>query len=163
MKARKQSSTAYPQDKQSVQQLSTKVADLLQESVPNDILGMLATARTDRQQLVFYNRWQLVIHSKNDYEIYDIKQREIIYSHVTLLSSAVKIIFQLNRSSARELLKHKMIYELDQEYYRCIEKIQFYREKMKTNNKDLHSLFAMRYSDRQLKLAEIKHRLSKLN
>lgn len=163
MKKTKQSNIAYTKDKREVNKLSDKIAKLLEDSVPKNILGMLATAKETENSLIFYDRWQLIIHGKNDYAIYDNKFGEIIYDHIALFSNLVNIIFHLNNKITGPSPLDKTFYELDQEYYRCLEDIKFYRAKKKTKDNELLTLFSIRLIDSHQRLEDVKMKLSKLN
>ena len=163
MKKHKQSNTAYIKDKREVNKLSDKIAKLLEDSVPKNLLGMLATAKENEDSLTFYDRWQLIVHGKNDYAIYDKKFGDIVYNHIALFSSVVNIIFHLNNKITGPSPLDKTFYELDQEYYRCLEDIKFYRAKKKTKDTELSTLFSIRLIDRHQRLEDVKMKLSKLN
>jgi hypothetical protein len=63
----------------------------------------------------------------------------------------------VHKSSPQE----DLIYELDQEYFRCLENIKFYRQKMNSVNPELIPLFADRLTDAKARLEETKTKLSK--
>lgn len=124
---------------------------------------MLATAKEKEQTLIFYERWSLVIHGKNNYDIYDLYTRETVYKHIALFSSALNIVFALNKGIVKSAPSDILIYELDQEYFRCLENIKFYKQKTSTATNDLLPLFAARLTDDRARLQEIKTKLSKIN
>ena len=71
------------------------------------------------------------------------------------------IIFSLHKGVHTSSPKEDMIYELDQEYFRCLENIKFYRYKMNSVNSELIPLFADRLTDAKVRLEETKTKLSK--
>lgn len=161
MKKTKQLSTNYSVDKKSATKLSSKVASMLDEAIPSNILGMLVTMKELDRSLIFYDRYSLDVHNKNDYSITDLYTKDVIFDNVALFSSALHIIFALNKGSYKSVPKEKLIYELDQEYFRCLENIKFYRQKMNSVNTELIPLFADRLSDAKARLIETKTKLSK--
>jgi len=161
MKKTKQLSTNYSVDKKSATKLSSKVAGMLDDAIPTNILGMLVTMKELDRSLVFYDRYNLTVHNKNDYSITDLYTKETIFDNVALFSSALHIIFALNKGQHYSAPKEDIIYELDQEYFRCLENIKFYRQKMNSVNPELIPLFADRLSDAKARLLETKTKLSK--
>ena len=157
----KQWSTNYSVDKKGATKLSSKVAEMLDRAIPTNILGMLATMKEQQESLVFYGRYSLHVRSRNDYSIIDLYTKDAVFEHVALFSSALHIIFALNKSVHKSAPKEDMIYELDQEYFRCLENIKFYRQKMNSVNRELIPLFADRLSDAKVRLEETKTKLSK--
>jgi hypothetical protein len=161
MKKTKQLSTNYSVDKKGASKLSSKVAAMLDDAIPTNILGMLVTMKEQERSLVFYDRYSLNVHTKNDYSILDLYSKDVLFDNVALFSSAVHIIFALNKGVHRSSPKEDLIYELDQEYFRCLENIKFYRQKMNSVNSELIPLFADRLADAKARLIETKTKLSK--
>lgn len=161
MKKHKQLSTNYSVDKRGATKLSSKVAAMLDDALPTNILGMLVTMKEQEQCLVFYDRYKLTVRNKNDYSIVDLRSSDIVFDKIALFSSALHIIFALNKGVHRSAPKEDMIYELDQEYFRCLENIKFYRQKMNSVNSELVPLFADRLTDAKARLEETKTKLSK--
>jgi hypothetical protein len=158
MKKHKQLPTNYSIGNVNPKKLTKKVSALLDNAVPNTILGMLSLAEDRDNSLVFYKRWALVINNKNDYSIVDLITKEPVYSHISLLISALHIVFQLNKNKT---CKDQQIYMADQAYYRCLEDIKLYKAKLNTGDLDKKILFAARLQDSVFRLEEIKTRLSK--
>ena len=161
MKKNKQLSTNYSVDKKGADRLSSKVAAMLDDAIPSNILGMLVTMKEQERCLVFYDRYSLNVRNKNDYSITDLRSKDIIFDNIALFSSALHIIFALNKGVHTSAPKEDMIYELDQEYFRCLENIKFYRQKMNSANTELIPLFADRLTDAKARLEETKTKLSK--
>lgn len=130
--------------------------------MPKNILGMLLLAEDRENSLVFYKRWELQIVGKNDYAVFDLYTKEVIYSHVSLLISALHIIFNLNKPNELAGVADQHIYSLDQEYYRCMENIKFFKLKCKTKDPERLMLFSSRLQDCYYRLDDIKTRLSKI-
>lgn len=161
MKKTKQLSTNYSVDKKGATKLSSRVAAMLDDAIPTNILGMLVTMKEQEQCLVFYDRYKLTVRNKNDYSILDLRSNDIVFDNIALFSSALHIIFALNKGVHKSAPKEDMIYELDQEYFRCLENIKFYRQKMNSVNSELVALFADRLTDAKARLEETKTKLSK--
>lgn len=161
MKKQKQLSTNYSVDKKGATKLSARVAAMLDDAIPSNILGMLVTMKEQERSLVFYDRYSLTVRSKNDYNIIDLYTRESVFDHVSLFSSALHIIYALNKGVTRSSPTEDIIYELDQEYFRCLENIKFYKHKMNSANSELIPLFADRLTDAKVRLCETKNKLSK--
>jgi hypothetical protein len=161
MKKHKPLSINYSIDKKGADKLSSKVAALLDDAIPTNILGMLVTMKEQERSLVFYDRYSLNVRKKNDYSIIDLYTKEIVYDKIALFSSALHIIFCLNKGVYKAAPQEDMIYELDQEYFRCLENIKFYRQKMNSVNSELIPLFADRLTDAKVRLEETKTKLSK--
>lgn len=161
MKKTKQLSTNYSVDKKGATKLSLKVAAMLDDAIPTNILGMLVTMKEQEHSLIFYDRYSLNVRNKNDYSIIDLYTKEAVFENIALFSSAVHIIFALNKGVYTSAPKEELIYELDQEYFRCLENIKFYRQKMNSVNSELIALFADRLTDAKARLVETKTKLSK--
>ena len=161
MKKTKQLSTNYSVDKKGADRLSSKVAAMLDDAIPSNILGMLVTMKEQERCLVFYDRYSLNVRSKNDYSIVDLYTKEAVFEKIALFASALHIIFALHKGVHASAPKEDMIYELDQEYFRCLENIKFYRQKMNSVNPELSALFADRLTDAKARLEETKTKLSK--
>ena len=161
MKKNKQLSTNYSIDKKGADRLSSKVAAMLDDAIPTNILGMMVTMQEHERSLVFYDRYSLTVYKKNDYSVIDLYTKEAVYENVALFSSALHIIFCLNKGVHKSAPQEDMIYELDQEYFRCLENIKFYRQKMNSVNSELVPLFADRLTDAKARLTETKTKLSK--
>jgi hypothetical protein len=161
MKKNKQLSTNYSIDKKGADRLSSKVAAMLDDAIPTNILGMMVTMQEHERSLVFYDRYSLTVHKKNDYSVIDLYTKEAVYENIALFTSALHIIFCLNKGVHKSAPKEEMIYELDQEYFRCLENIKFYRQKMNSVNSELIPLFADRLTDAKARLTETKTKLSK--
>jgi hypothetical protein len=163
MKKQKQSAIRYPDDKKTTDALIQKVSKLIEDAIPDNILGMLATAKEHDHSLIFYNRWQLKVHDKHHYEIIDQRSGDSIYNNICLITNAIKMVFHLNHKIKTPRPLDRTIYDLDEKYYRCLYNINFYKTKMKTKDSDSLVLFSTRYVDSVYKLEEIKQQLSKVN
>jgi len=164
MKNRKPSFTAYPKDKVSIANLSSRMSNLIEDAIPDNLMGMLITAKELEKSVLFYDRWQLIVHEKYNYDIFDNRAGEVVYSEIALFSNAVKIIYYLNKKITTSSPLDKTFYELDQEYYRCWHDLGMYKKKVKEiKDNDLRELFSLRMIDSQCRLQEIKMRLSKLD
>jgi hypothetical protein len=164
MKNRKQSFIAYPKDNLSVTNLSKKISALIDDAIPDTLMGMLVTAKECEGSIVFYERWELIVKDKCDYDIYDNRAGEVVYNQIALFSNAVKMIYYLNKKVTTACPLDKTFYELDQEYYRCWHDLNMYKKKVKEiKDNDLKELFSLRMLDSQCRLQEIKMRLSKLD
>jgi len=161
MKKNKQLSTNYSVDKKGADRLSSKVAAMLDDAIPTNILGMMVTMKEHERSLVFYDRYSLTVHHKNDYSIIDLYTKDIVFDNIALFSSGLHIIFCLNKGVHESAPKEEIIYELDQEYFRCLENIKFYKQKMNSANSELIPLFADRLTDARARLEETKTKLSK--
>ena len=104
--------------------ISHKIGSLLNDAVPKTILGMLSTAEELEDGLVFFKRWKLQLVDKNDYSVVDLYTNNTVYEHVSLLISALHIIFYVNKAPNYATARDKLIYSLDQEYFRCLENIK---------------------------------------
>jgi hypothetical protein len=161
MKKHKPLSINYSIDKKGADRLSSKVATMLDDAIPTNILGMMVTMKEQERSLVFYDRYSLNVRKKNDYSIIDLYTKDTVYDNIALFASALHIIFCLNKGVHKSAPQEDMIYELDQEYFRCLENIKFYRQKMNSVNSELIPLFADRLSDAKARLEETKTKLSK--
>jgi hypothetical protein len=161
MKKTKQLSTNYSVDKKGATKLSSKVAAMLDDAIPTNILGMMVTMKEQERCLIFYDRYSLNVRSKNDYSIVDLYTKDAVFENIALFSSALHIIFALNKGIYKSSLQEEIIYELDQEYFRCLENIKFYRQKINSASRELIPLFADRLTDAKIKLEETKTKLSK--
>jgi hypothetical protein len=132
---------------------------MLDDAIPKNILGMLSLAEDKENALVFYKRWALIVNAKNNYSVFDLLSREEVYSGISLLISAMHIIYHLHNSRA---CKDQFIYKVDQEYLRCLENIRQYKKKMLTSDFERCLLFSSRLQDSYYRLGEIKTRLSKI-
>jgi hypothetical protein len=139
-----------------------KVSKLLEDAVPKNMLGMIALSKPTDNSIIFYDRWELIPYAKNNYAIYDRFTQEFIYENIALFSSALSIVYNFNRKIARPCSVDKVIYRLDQEYYRCLDQIRFYQKKLRESKKDNTELFAIKLIDKQHRLHEIKTQLSKV-
>jgi hypothetical protein len=162
MKKQKRSVTNYSTSKVDVNRLRQKVGGMLEDSVPKNILGMLATLEDAGDSLIFYKRWKLVPVEKNNYEIIDLRSNETVYSTISLFISAMYMIYHMNKTVAYPCPKEQLIYGVDQEYYRCMENIRFYAKRSNTKDIDKLELYSARIQDSYYKLDEIKTRLSKI-
>ena len=162
MKKQKQLFINYIPDEQDTLKLSKKFTELLEEVIPNNIIGMLATAKEKSDSLVFYNRFKLHAYERNNYEIVDMVAKRVVYSKIALFISALYIIYYLNKPLFHSAPKDQLIYDLDQEYYRCMENIKFYMKKSKANNKETVELYSIKLSQNKQRLDEIKTLLSKI-
>lgn len=162
MKKQKRSVTSYSTNKVDITRLRQKVGGMLEDSVPKNILGMLATLEDAGDSLIFYKRWKLVPVEKNNYEIIDLRSNETVYSTISLFISAMYMIYHMNKTVAYPCPKEQLIYGVDQEYYRCMENIRFYAKRSNTKDIDKLELYSARIQDSYYKLDEIKTRLSKI-
>lgn len=162
MKKQKRSATNYSTSNIDITRLQKKVGSMLDSSIPKNILGMLATVEDTGDSLIFYKRWKLVPVEKNNYEIIDLRTDEIVYSTISLFTSAMYMIYHMHKQTAYPCPKEQLIYGVDQEYYRCMENIRFYAKKSSTKDMDKLELYSARIQDSYYKLDEIKTRLSKI-
>lgn len=162
MKKQKRSVTSYSTNNADVNRLRQKVGGMLESSIPKNILGMLATLEDAGDSLVFYKRWKLVPIEKNNYEIIDLWTKETVYSTISLFTSAMYMIYHMNKQVAYPCPKEKLIYGVDQEYYRCMENIRFYAKRSNTKDMDKLELYSARIQESYYRLDEIKTRLSKI-
>ena len=161
MKKQKQLFINYTPDERDAIRLSKKFTELLEDAIPDNIIGMIATAREKSDSLIFYNRFKLQAIERNNYEIVDMVSHRLVYSKIALFLSALYIIYHLNTPVFHSAPKDKLIYDLDQEYYRCMENIKFYLLKTKNKN-NLWELYDIKLSQNRQRLGEIKTLLSKI-
>ncbi len=162
MKIRKQSHTNYTHGNLDASRISHKIGSLLDDAIPKTILGMLSTVEELDHGLVFYKRWELVAVNKHDYAIVDRLTKSVVYEHISLLKSALHMIYHLDKSSKIIKSNDRLIYALDQQYFRCLENIKLYRKKLTTADLDRSLMFSSRLQDSYYKLEEIKTQLSKI-
>lgn len=162
MKKQKQLPTNYFPDNLDSVKISQKISKLLETAMPTGIYGMLSFAEEDESGLIFYKRWKLEPVAKHYYNIVDTFTKTIIYEHVSLFISALHIIYYLNKSVTNASPKDQLIYTLDQEYFRCLENIKFFKKKMSRADTDKSILFSARLGNSYYRLDEIKTQLSKI-
>lgn len=153
--------TASLNDKLDSNKYSIKFKELISESLPNNIHGMLASATEHNDTLVFFKRWHLGASGKNDYYIYDSASGEFAYKNIALLSSAVKMLWYMNKPFGRSVCTDRIIYSLDQEYFRCLEDIKFFKSKISSKPENLE-LYQHRLSQSRHRLDDIKTEISKI-
>ena len=161
MKKKKKSDTVSFRDKIDTKALSKQVSELIDDAVPKNILGLLALGVNDDTGVILAKRYRLSAVDKNDYFIVDLNSGDIVYEHIALLSSALNIIWWLSNPITSPRQKDKMIYELDQEYYRCLEDIRYYRAKS-AKPTELQELFSIRLGQAKFRLQDIKTEISKI-
>lgn len=161
MKNHKKQNTFSNREKIDTKQLSKQVSKLIDDSVPKDLHGMLALSTEASDGLIFNKRWKLSAVDRNDYFIEDLLTREIVYENIALFSNAVRMIWYLSKPIKTPNLIDKVIYELDQEYYRCLEDIKYYSLKV-TKNEELRELFEIRLGQSKYRLQDIKKEISKI-
>jgi hypothetical protein len=122
---------------------------------------MLASAHETEDSLIFNNRYHLGASGPNDYYIYDAYLQEYTYKNIALFSSAVKMLWYINRPSGMTTSHDKTIYSLDQEYYRCLEDIRFFKSKIVSIPED-REFYAHRLSQSKYRLEDIKTEISKI-
>lgn len=161
MKTHKKYPTSFSKDKQDSKAYSNKIKDLIQDTLPKTIHGMLAAATETNENIVFYNRWYLGAHGKNNYYVYDSYSKEYSYQNIALFSTAVRLLWCLAKPYGRHIITDKVIYALDQEYFRCLEDIKFFKSKIasKTSNPEL---YINRLSQAKFRLDDIKTEISKI-
>ena len=157
-----QSFTDYSVDKKEATRLSSKVSLLLDDAMPRNIMGMLATAQETKNSIIFYNRWELEPVDKNDYRIFDRFLKEYKFEHISLFLSALHIIWHLYKASKQQASNESLIYQTDQEYFRCVENIKFHKKKAQTVSSEDLPILLSKLDDSRLRLKEIKTILSKL-
>jgi hypothetical protein len=162
MKIRKQSHTNYTHGKLDASRFSHKIGSLLDDAIPKTILGMLSTVEEQEHGLLFYKRWELVAIDKHDYAIFDRLTKSTVYEHISLLKSALHMIYHLDKASRFTRSNDRLIYALDQQYFRCLENIKLYKKKLTTVDLDRSLMFSSRLQDSYYKLEEIKTQLSKI-
>jgi hypothetical protein len=161
MKKTKKLDTVSSRDKIDTKLLSKQVSKLIEESAPKNILGLLALGVNDETGVILGNRWRLSAVDKNDYFIIDLKSGDVVYEHIALLANALNIIWWLSKPITSPKQKDRIIYELDQEYYRCLEDVKYYRAK-KAKDPELQELFAIRLGQSKFRLQDIKNEISKI-
>lgn len=161
MKKPKKSPTVSLRDKQTSVAYSNKIKDLINDTLPKNILGMLASANERENSLIFSNRWQLIPHGKNDYAIFDLYTGETAYEHIALFSSAVKILWFIDQPLGKAVNTDRVIYSLDQEYYRCLKDIKFFKSKLASKT-EKYELYEDRLSQFRYRLEDIKTEISKI-
>lgn len=162
MRIRKQSHTNYTQGNLDASKMSHKIGSLLDDAIPKTILGMLSTVEELEHGLLFYKRWELVAVDKHDYAIVDRLTKSTVYEHISLLKSALHMIYHLDKAAKVLKSNDRLIYALDQQYFRCLENIKLYRKKLTTADLDRSLMFSSRLQDSYYKLDEIKTQLSKI-
>ena len=123
---------------------------------------MLSLAEDKDNGLLFYKRWMLLPKEKHNYSVYDLWTKEEVYQNISLLISALHIIYHLNKPVITSNFTDQQIYAADQEYFRCLENIRFFKSKLATKDTERSLLFASRLQDSYFRLDEIKTRLSKI-
>lgn len=161
MKKPKKLATVFTGDKRDSARYLNKIRDLIRPALPRNILGMLASAQEQGNHLVFNKRWCLGAEGKNNYYIYDLRSGEIEYKNIALFSSAIKILWHLNRSQKHRNFADRLIYSLDQKYYRCLEDIKFFKSKI-SKKSDKNELYVHRLSAAKQRLLDIKNEISKI-
>jgi hypothetical protein len=162
MKIQKKLATSYTTNNLDAAKISHKIGSLLDNAVPKTILGMISTAEEQEDGLVFYKRWKLQPIEKHNYSVVDLYSNTAVYQNISLLISALHIIFSVNKSPNYASAKDKAIYLLDQEYFRCLENIRQFKHKKITSDLDRYLMFTSRLEDSYYKLEEIKTQLSKI-
>ena len=143
--------------------LLSKMSNLLDKSIPNTIDGMLATAQSDNNELVFYNRYRLISDGSNDYRIQDDLHQTTLYKNISLFSSAVNMIYSIKKNIINSGYKDQWIYRQDQQYYRCMQNINHYRQRLKVvTDHDRRDILANRLETDLKQLQEIKNVLFKI-
>jgi hypothetical protein len=162
MKKNNKQHTNYSRDKKiDPKLLSQQVSKLLEDSVPKNILGMLATATELEDGILIDNRWKLSAVDRNDYYILDTRTGDKVYKNIALFANAVQIIWYLTKPIRTSAPMDKVLFELDQEYYRCLEDIKHYMGRT-TANKELGELFSIRLEQSKYRLQDIKTEISKI-
>jgi len=161
MKKQTQSHTSYSVN--NTVKIAKKFSTLLEDAIPKNVLGMLVTCKSLEESncILFYDRWELIPVDKYNYDIRDALTGNTIYEGVALFSSALNIIFHLNKRITTPCPVDQIIYNLDKEYIRCLEQIKFYKQKI-NSSVDNYELFAIKLSDKHHRLADIKTQLSKI-
>lgn len=162
MNKQKQLSTHYSTGNTDSAHILKKVNNLLDNSIPKNILGMVALCRYSDYGILFYDRWLLIPLEKHNYEIFDGYTQQTVYSNIALFSSALHIIYYLNKKIITCGPVDEVIYALDQEYYRCLDEIRFFQKKVNSKNNQNTEMFAIKLLDKQHRLHEIKVQLSKV-
>lgn len=161
MKKQKKQNTASNREKIDTKLLSKQVSRLIDDAVPKDMHGMLALAVETDDGLILNKRWKLSAVDRNDYFVVDLYSGEKVYENIALFSNAIQIIWYLGKPITKPFLMDKVIYELDQEYYRCLEDIKYYNSKV-TSNPELRDLFDIRLGQSKYRLLDIKKEISKI-
>lgn len=162
MKKIKQLPTNYSLGNVDTVKLSRKVGSLLENAIPKTVLGMLSLAEDKENGLLFYKRWMLLPKEKHNYSVYDTWAKEEVYQNISLLISALHIIYHLNKPVLTSNFTDQQIYNVDQEYFRCLENIKFFKAKIASKDAERSLLFASRLQNSYYRLDEIKTRLSKI-
>lgn len=142
--------------------LLSKMSSLLEQSIPNDISGMLALAKYTENAIVFYDRYHLKTVEPSDYLIYDSVLGYNIYENIALFASAVHIIYNVKKNKVNSSHVDKQIYTQDQKYFRCIQNIKFYKHALKTAKDEREAILANRLENDLVRLHEIKNELFKI-
>lgn len=162
MKKQKQLSINFSPNEVDEETLLSYIENIIGDAAPKNILGMLATASvTSDNSVKFYNKYILRPIGRNDYEIYNLVTREFEYKHVSLFLNAIYIIYSMHKNIIFEsVFKSKLIYDIDQEYGRCLWNVNFYKNKIKKARDGQFSIYSDKLEDSKLRLLEIKSRLS---
>lgn len=162
MKKTKPLHTSYSTNNIDAVKLSQKISQLLENINLGGVYGMLSSAEEKGDGLLFYKRWKLEPLEKHHYNVVDTYTKNVIYEHVSLLTSAFHIIYYLNKPIKTICPKDQLIYALDQQYFRCLENIRIFKKKISSKDNDKSKLFLARLDDSYYRLDEIKTQLSKL-
>lgn len=146
------------------ERLLGKFGQLLDNAVPKNILGMLATAKIlNNGSIVFFDRFHLNIVDKNNYNIYDTKIDDTKYTNISLFLSAVNMIYAMHKNIFfMSAPKESVIYNLDQEYGRCLWNTKFFKYKLGKATNEKMPIYADKLTDSRLRLRELKTKIFKV-
>lgn len=157
----RKSITHFNADK--VPKLIRNLSDMLQDSLPKSIYGILSTAEEIDDGLLVAKRWLLKPVAKAHYNIVDTRSGYEIYTEIARLQTAISIINLLAKGEYLYIPRLKCLQMADQTYYRCLTDVAFYKHKIEiTQDYDKRTTMQFRLEDKLYKLAEIKQQLFKL-
>ena len=155
------STTHFNVDK--VPKLIRNLSDILQDSLPKSIYGLLSTAEEVEHGLLIGKKWILNPVAKSSYNIVNAQTGEQVYTGIARMQTAISIINLLLKNQNSYITKVKILQAVDQTYYRCLVDVAFYKQKIVTTaDNEKRTTIQFRLEDKLYKLAEIKQQLFKL-
>jgi hypothetical protein len=158
---KKKSTTNFNVDK--LPKLVNSLADIMQDSLPRSIYGLLSTAEEKGNSIVIGKRWMISPVAKANYNIIDDTTGTVLHEGVARLQTAISIINLLNKNPYANITKIKVLESIDKSYLRCLTDIYLYKLQIKnTADLDKKDMIQYRLDDKLYKLSEIKQQLFKL-
>lgn len=158
---KKKSTTNFNVDK--LPKLVGSLTDILQDSLPKSIYGLLSTAEEKGNSILLGGRWLITPVAKANYDVIDNYTGITAYAGLARLQTAISIINLLNKNPITNITKIKVLQSVDQGYLRCLTDIHTYKLIIKqTQDLDKKSMIQYRLDDKLYKLSEIKQQLIKL-